>query len=165
MFRIMTAVAVALGIAAGSAPASAEFGVRVGMLACDIEGGAGYILASRKELACRFDGVSGRRETYYGSITKLGLDVGGTGGAVLVWAVFAPTTQLAPGALEGRYYGVSAEVTPGVGVGANVLLGGFDRSINLQPVSVQGQVGANVAAAISGMRLVSEPPVEIVRKR
>jgi len=165
MFRLLTAAAVALGIAAAAAPAHAAAGVKVGVLTCDIAAGAGLIIASRKELACRFDGASGRSEVYSGSITKVGLDVGGTGGAVLVWAVFAPASSVAPGALEGRYFGVSAEVTPGVGVGANVLVGGFDRSINLQPISIQGQVGANVAAGIAGMRLVSPPPVEIVRKR
>ena len=102
---------------------------------------------------------------YEGSITKIGLDAGITTGSKIAWAVFAPTTQLEPGALEGRYYGISAEATWALGLGANVLVGGFDRSINLQPISIQGQAGANIAGGIGYMRLKSPPPVEVYYKK
>jgi hypothetical protein len=158
------ALAAAFALAA-LIPAPAEAGVRIGTLACDIAGGAGLIIASRKELVCEFDGLGGvRDEEYVGSITKVGIDVGGTAAARLLWAVFAPTSRVGPGVLEGRYYGVSAEATPGVGIGANVLIGGFDQSINLQPISIQGQLGANIAAGIAGLRLISAPQAPIVRK-
>jgi hypothetical protein len=39
------------------------------------------------------------------------------------------------------------------GLGANVLVGGNDRSVALQPLSVQGQVGLNVAAGIAEIAL------------
>jgi len=166
MARLLCAVLAVVLATAGSSAASANGGVRIGTLTCQVAAGAGFIVGSRKTLACRFDGNSGVNERYTGSITKLGVDLGGTTSSAIVWAVFAPTSDFGPGALEGGYYGVSAEVTPGVGVGANVLIGGFDKSINLQPLSVSGQLGANVAAGISGMRLRSAPadtPV-IVRK-
>lgn len=134
--------------------AGANLVVKVGMLTCAIESGAGYIIASRKNLACNFRG-----EIYDGSITKIGFDVGATGAERLVWAVFAPSSEVGTGALEGRYYGVTAQATPGIGVGANVLIGGFDRSIILQPISVTGQLGVNLAAGVAGMRLVSPPRV------
>ncbi len=144
-------------------PAQASAGVRVGTLVCDIAGGAGYILASRKVLGCDFKRLGGPNEVYDGSITKVGVDVGITTGTRLIWAVFAPTTSIDSTALEGRYWGVTAEATPGVGIGANVLIGGFDRSINLQPISVQGQLGANLAAGVAQMRLVSPPPLVLKR--
>ncbi|MCF3933952.1 DUF992 domain-containing protein [Acuticoccus sp. M5D2P5] len=166
MLRLFSAALVALSAiwVAAPTPAKADFGIRVGLLTCHVDGGFGLILGSRKTLQCQYDGVGGTKEIYEGSITKLGVDLGETGGSAIAWAVFAPTTQLSPGALEGHYYGVTAEVTPGVGVGANVLIGGFDRSINLQPVSLQGQVGANIAAGIAGMRLrnaVPQPPIVV----
>ena len=41
----------------------------------------------------------------------------------------------------------------GVGLGANVLIGGLDKSIALQPVSVEGSTGLNVAAGIGSISL------------
>jgi hypothetical protein len=39
------------------------------------------------------------------------------------------------------------------GVGANVLIGGSNRTVTLQPVSFQGQSGLNVAAGVAGIDL------------
>lgn len=162
--RLLLALLTAFAFTA--VPARAELGVRVGLLACAIDGGAGFIFGSYKLVGCQFDALAAPDEIYDGSITKLGIDVGATGGSRVLWAVFAPTLQLSPGALEGRYYGLTAEATPGVGLGANVLVGGFDRSIILQPVSVQGQVGANIAAGVAALRLESPPPAPpVVIKR
>ena len=69
----------------------------------------------------------------------------------MTWVVFAPG-KIDRGALAGKYAGGSAEGTVGVGVGANVLVGG-KKSITLQPVSVKGQTGLNLAAGISGLTL------------
>jgi hypothetical protein len=76
---------------------------------------------------------------------------------VIVWVVVAPTTSLAPGALAGDYAGVSGSASIGVGVGANVLLGGFKNSISLQPLSVEGMQGLNVAGGIAAVSLRHEP--------
>jgi hypothetical protein len=57
------------------------------------------------------------------------------------------------GALAGEYGGASAEATVGAGLGANVLVGGSDRTVSLQPVSVQGQAGLNLAVGVSGLTL------------
>jgi len=149
-----TLAAAVLAAAMGTAGAEAST-VRIGTLVCDVAGGTGFIVGSRKTLACDFRNAHGPDEFYDGAITKIGVDAGFTSGTRVVWAVLAPSTQVSPGALEGSYFGVSAEATPVIGVGANVLVGGFDSSINLQPVSVQGQVGLNVAAGVSGLRLRS----------
>ena len=94
----------------------------------------------------------GPREVYVGSITKFGLDLGATAGGEMVWAVYAPSSRKF-GALAGNYGGATAEATVGAGLGANVLVGGSDRTVALQPVSVQGQAGLNVAASVAELRL------------
>jgi hypothetical protein len=147
----LAALAVAAAVAL-PAPAMAQ-GTKVGTLTCDISGGIGLIITSRKEVTCMYTpAVPGPHEVYRGSITKLGLDLGATTGGVMVWAVYAPTS-LTFGALAGNYGGASAEATVGAGVGANALIGGSDRTVTLQPLSVQGQAGLNVAAGVAGLNL------------
>jgi uncharacterized protein DUF992 len=53
----------------------------------------------------------------------------------------------------GRFVGASGDVAVGVGVGANVLVGGTRRSVSLQPLSVEGQVGVNLALGVAAMTL------------
>ena len=126
---------------------------KVGSLTCDISAGIGLIITSKKELTCMFTPSQPEpREVYTGSITKFGLDLGATAGGEMVWAVYAPTNRRF-GALAGHYGGASAEVTVGAGVGANVLVGGSNRTVTLQPVSVQGQAGLNVAAGVAEIDL------------
>jgi hypothetical protein len=126
---------------------------KAGSLTCDISAGIGLIITSKKEVACMFTpSQPGPREVYTGSITKFGLDVGATAGGEMVWAVYAPTTRRF-GALAGHYGGASAEATIGAGLGANVLIGGSNHTVTLQPVSIQGQIGLNVAAGVAGLDL------------
>ena len=61
------------------------------------------------------------------------------------------------GALAGNYAGGTASATVGVGVGANVLIGGSSQQVTLQPVSVEGSIGLNVAAGIGAVELVYAP--------
>ena len=92
-------------------------------------------------------------EHYTGTISKFGVDIGYTEGACWSGRVFAPTSDVRPGALQGDYAGATAQATVGVGVGANVLIGGLDKSIALQPLSVEGNKGLNVAAGIGSISL------------
>jgi len=73
-----------------------------------------------------------------------------------VWMVFAPGS-IAPGALAGEYAGATAQGTVGVGVGANVLVGGSSNQITLQPLSVEGSVGLNAAAGVAAVTLRKMP--------
>ncbi len=147
------ATAMALTLAAFS-PAEAG-GVKAGVLSCEIDGGIGLIITSTKNVDCVFRPTNYRwRDHYVGSITKIGADIGFTNGGRLVWVVFAPGS-VKRGSLEGAYLGATGQATAGIGVGANVLVGGFQRSINLQPVSFQGQTGLNVAGGIAGLSLSS----------
>jgi hypothetical protein len=156
MHRPLSALAALAVVAAVAMPAptmaQAER-TKVGMLTCDISAGIGLIITSKKELTCMFTpSQPGPREVYTGSITKFGLDLGATAGGEMVWAVYAPTTRRF-GALAGHYGGASAEATVGAGVGANVLVGGSNRTVTLQPLSVQGQVGLNLAVGVAGLEL------------
>ena len=145
-----------LAVAANAEPAAAQSRAKVGTLDCDISGGIGMIITSQKEVTCRFTPSAGRGpDIYVGSISKFGLDIGATSGGRMVWAVHASTKGPARGALAGMYTGASAEATVGAGLGANVLVGGSNRSIALQPVSVQGQAGLNLAVGVAGLELKS----------
>ncbi len=147
---VVAATAACLGFAS---PALAESNVKVGTLSCDVAPGVGLIITSSKALSCTFKASNGRREHYSGHIRKLGLDIGVTSGGVLVWAVFAPKSGPAKRALAGEYGGVDASASIGVGAGANLLVGGFNRSFTLQPLSVEGQTGVALAAGVASLRL------------
>lgn len=146
-------VAAAFAVAAIASQAAQAAHVQVGVLTCKVSGGPGFVFGSSKELECKFEGVNGGKEPYHGTITKFGVDLGFTGSSYLVWTVFAPSQNVPDGALSGNYGGVSAEATVGLGVGANALLGGFQHSIALQPLSGQVQEGLNIAVGISALAL------------
>ena len=136
--------------------AIAQQGVKVGALRCNVSGGLGLIITSSKEMSCIFTSVSGNQEPYYGTIRKFGLDIGATDEGILAWDVFAPSEGPEPGALAGDYVGVGASATVGAGVGANVLVGS-QRSITLQPLSVQAQTGLALAGGVAALTLRPGP--------
>lgn len=143
------------GVALGT-PAQAQE-VRVGVMTCDTASGFGYVLGSSRDLHCTFSPAAGHPEHYVGSFSKFGVDIGYVQDAVIVWTVVAPTVALPPGSLTGTYGGATASVTVGVGVGANVLVGGSNNTISLQPVSVEGGTGLNVAGGFASMSLTYQP--------
>jgi hypothetical protein len=127
--------------------------VRVGYLTCHVSSGWGFIFGSSRDVKCAYAMQPNYTEYYDGSITKFGADIGYLSSAVILWAVVAPTNNLGAGALAGNYAGPTASVAMGVGAGANILVGGFKNSIALQPVSIEGQNGLNVAAGITQLSL------------
>ncbi|WP_340329857.1 DUF992 domain-containing protein [Microbaculum marinum] len=151
--RGFAALAVATALAAWTAPAAAQDHVEAGLLNCTVAGGMGFVVGSTKDLTCNFERADGTIGRYAGVIRRFGLDIGETKETVIVWGVLGPSKQVAPGSLAGSYSGLSAEATVGVGVGANALIGGSNRSIVLQPLSVQAQEGLNIAAGVSALEL------------
>jgi hypothetical protein len=135
------------------AHAAEKMTVKTGYLTCHEASGWGFIIGSSRRIRCTYSSKNHPTEHYTGTISKFGADIGYLQSAVILWAVAAPTTDLGPGALAGHYAGAQASAALGVGVGANVLIGGFKKSIALQPVSVEGQNGLNVAAGIGAMSL------------
>jgi Protein of unknown function (DUF992) len=142
-------------VAAATIPGAglAEERMQAGSLACDVSAGIGLILGSQRQVYCTFTPAQpGPVEVYTGSITRIGLDLGATAGGVMIWVVYAPTDRPV-GGLAGEYAGASAEASFVAGLGANVLVGGSGSTVALQPVSVQGQAGINLAAGIAGLEL------------
>ena len=154
-FRGMVAalVGAAAVVAAAAVPADAQpRRVQVGTLACSISAGVGLVVASQRNVSCNFQPDGGPPEAYTGTMTRIGVDVGFTSGGAMVWGVFADTNRYA-GMLTGTYAGATAEATVAAGLGANVLVGGSNHLVALQPLSVQGQVGLNVAAGVGALEL------------
>ncbi|MEJ1967943.1 MAG: DUF992 domain-containing protein [Rhizomicrobium sp.] len=151
-FSLVGAVALA-AFAVVSPAAAAPHGVEVGSLTCNVASGWGFVFGSSKDLHCTFRQNNRPPEHYTGSISKYGVDIGYTEGGVLVWGVFAPSSDTRPGGLDGDYVGATASATVGLGVGANALVGGFDQSFALQPLSLSGDRGLNVAAGVGAISL------------
>jgi Protein of unknown function (DUF992) len=156
---LLGAVTLGLAVALGApAHAADKNGIKTGLLSCQVSSGWGFIFGSSRDLNCSYTAEPTKRvERYSGKISKFGIDIGYLKSGVIIWAVFAPTTDLAPGALAGDYGGVTAEVSVGGGAGANVLIGGSNKAISLQPLSIEGTQGANVAAGIAAISLKSQP--------
>jgi hypothetical protein len=160
MLRKLAVVAVAVGLA-GSAlglgtPAQAQ-AVKAGVLTCNVASGFGFIFGSSRAINCTFAPGGGPPQHYAGAINKFGVDIGYVQGGVMVWAVLAPTTNPDPGSLAGTYVGATASATVGVGIGANVLVGGSGNSISLQPISIEGNTGLNVAGGVAELSLTFQP--------
>jgi len=149
---ILCAVSVAV-LTTTAQTAVAQPLLKIGALSCEVSGGLGLIITSSKEMNCLFTSVSGNQEPYAGTIRKFGLVIGATDKGVLAWDVFAPSAEPEQGALAGDYAGITASATIGAGVGANALVGGFDRSFTLQPLSVQAQTGLALAAGVAALTL------------
>jgi hypothetical protein len=144
------------GILAPGTPGRAQ-AVQAGTLSCSVASGWGFILGSSRELRCTYAPVSGPPEHYAGAINKFGVDIGYMQSAVILWTVLAPSATLGPGALAGNYVGATGSAAVGVGVGANVLVGGSNNTVSLQPVSISGGVGLNVAGGIAEVSLTPQP--------
>ena len=150
----------AITAALAAAPALAQSGAQVGTLSCDVSAGVGMIITQQQTLNCLYKPANGGApEPYYGRIDKFGLALGVVQQGQLIWVVFAPSSGVPQGALAGTYAGVGAEATAGVGLGANALYGGTGRAFSLQPASIQGQTGLNVAGGVTTVTLWPAPPL------
>ena len=143
-----------LAVLAAASPADTRAAAQVGLLSCDLSAGIGLILMQRQSMTCTFRRTGGGPvERYTGTINEYGIELGGVARGHLVWAVAAETQGIPAGALAGTYAGVAADAAFGPGAGASVLIGGTGRAFSLQPVSVEGQVGVNLALGLSELEL------------
>lgn len=130
--------------------------VQIGSLRCDVAGGLSFVFGSTRDLECVYSSVNADRvEIYKGTIQTYGIDIGFRESGVMLWGVFASVDDPGAGALAGDYAGVTAGAAVGGGLGADALLGGSNRAIGLQPLSITGFTGLNVAAGISSLKLVA----------
>ncbi len=129
---------------------------KTGMLTCHAASGFGWIIGSSRTIDCEYIPWVGRAEEYTGTISKIGIDIGYLAPVVLVWAVIAPSSVPSGGALAGDYFGATVQAAVLIGGGVNVLTGGFQKSVALQPVSVEGDTGVYIGAGIASMSLKLE---------
>lgn len=144
-------------IPANNEPRAQEL-IELGKLDCFIDAGTGFIIGSTKDISCVFtsNDTAWGEDNYFGVINRLGIDIGTTEEGYMTWIVVAAALQdYTPGFLSGDYIGAGAAATFAVGLGANVLVGGSDKSFALQPLSVQTQTGLNFAAGIAELELRS----------
>lgn len=155
--RRMSVLAAALAMAA-AAPAFAadKGGVKIGTLSCHEASGWGFVFGSSRAVRCVYDG-NHHVEHYRGDIAKFGVDIGYQKSGVLLWTVVAPGPDVGHGALAGHYGGLTAGASAVVGAAANGLIGGSHKNITLQPISVEGTTGLNVAAGVADLTLHYEP--------
>jgi hypothetical protein len=151
--KLLGAALLSAGMLLAPSAQAAGGGVRVGTLSCNVAPGWGHVVASSRQMNCTYRPFRRGAEHYTGTLSRYGVDLGHTRGGTLVWAVVAPTSNVGRTALEGSYGGLTAGATVGVGGDANLLIGGFDRSITLQPLSVQGNSGLALQAGVGYMRL------------
>ena len=154
MIRCSSIVAAAFIVSALSAsPAAAQARIAAGVLECRLAAGTSFIIGSVRDFDCVFRPVDGRPHSYRAIARRLGIDLGFSTEAGMIWTVLAPTNVIGAGALQGVYVGVSAGAAVGVGGGANVLVGGLNNSFALQPLSLEGQTGLNIAAGVASLEL------------
>jgi hypothetical protein len=156
MFKNFIALVLIALAALSVSPAGAQTPptTSAGVLTCRMGPSIGLLIGSRQRLACHF-APNGPYPpgAYVGVMGTIGLDIGITAGGAMAWGVLAPTAGPMRGKLAGTYVGASGAVGVGVGVGANVLFGGSNRSIALQPLSVEGSVGINLSLGVSSLTL------------
>lgn len=153
MIRTQVAAAILIGLAASTGVAAAQSRIAAGVLECRAGPSTSFLIGSIRDFDCLFTPIDGPLQRYGATIQRLGVDLGWSNDAVMVWNVFAPTAGVGPGALAGGYGGLSAGAAIGIGLGANALAGGFDNSFALQPLSFEGQTGLNAFAGISSLEL------------
>ena len=151
--RLSTLSIAIAALAASIAGANALSAARAGILQCEGGQNVGFVVGSMASLECVFQSEGRRPEPYIATVRRFGLDLGVTGQTRLTWAVNAPTGRVGRGDLAGNYGGVGANASVGVGGGGNFLVGGPGNSYALQPISVQGQTGLNVAAGVASIEL------------
>ena len=140
---------------AAALPAAAQTRVQVGTLVCNMKPNVAFIIGSVREASCTLRPATKatRAGSYTATIRRFGLDIGMNGSGVMIWTVLAPTRNVNPNDLRGTYAGVSAGAAIGVGLGANALVGGSNSTIALQPLSVQGETGVNIALGVADLTL------------
>ncbi len=118
--------------------------------------GHNLIIKSSVDIDAVFTDTAGNEEYYIGEMGyKLGVDLSVKSNEQLAYIVFSPSSNYKTGsyALQGKYFGQKAKASMGVGAGAQILLGGFDKSFTLQPLALEGTEGYGVSAGLGYLYL------------
>ncbi len=157
--RLRVLSIVTLVLVAPFAQAHPERPMRAGVLECEGRRASGKLVMSHSRLRCLFRSQGHQPERYVANVHRYGVDLGLTAETKMAWAVNAPVNDFGRSELRGRYGGVTANAAAIVGFGGNFLLGGADRAPALQPISLQGQTGLNLAAGVTEVELLPVLPI------
>lgn len=154
MKSLLKLAALAIAATAAFASTASAQNIRAGTLTCEGKGSIGLLIGSREALNCTYEPArGGPKRAFAGTISSVGISLGFTGPSVMVWGVLASSSEVPSDMLTGRFVGASADASLGIGAGAKILIGGTARSVVLQPLSLKGQVGVNIAAGVTGLTL------------
>lgn len=156
--RLSILAAAAAALLGTQAPALAQSGPSSGRLSCHVGSGIGLVLTSQRPMDCRYAPRRGPLQRYTGVVRNFGLDLGSIRGTTMSWRVYGPYARSSLGALNGRYAGATAGVSVGAGASGNILVGGPDNAVTLQPLSIQSARGFNLAVGVTGFDLTYVPP-------
>ncbi|AMJ62531.1 DUF992 domain-containing protein [Bosea sp. PAMC 26642] len=145
-----TLIAASFGFASA---ASAQTGAPAGRLSCNVGAGIGLVVTSQRPMDCRFSPRRGPAQRYVGVVRNFGLDLGTIRSSTMSWTVYGPYARAPLGILNGRYGGATAGASAGVGGSGNLLMGGNNNEVTLQPLSLQSSRGINVAIGVTGFEL------------
>lgn len=154
---ILSVACAALALAALPAYAgNSTAGTKIGILSCDSvpDSGVNLLIHSTVDIKCTFNSTDGSSVEHYIGETGIGfgININFEVERHLRFIVFAADMVQGSHKLAGKYGGVGALASAGVGVGAQVLAGGSDASISLQPV-IEGTTGVGVNAGITYLYL------------
>jgi hypothetical protein len=152
------AVAIAATTFGAVSAAQAQTGAPAGRLTCNVEGGIGLVVTSQRPMECRFTPRRGPVQRYTGVVRSFGLDVGTIRRSTMSWRVYGLYARAPLGALAGSYGGAAAGASVGTGGSGNLLVGGVNNEVTLQPLSLQSRRGYNVAVGVTGFELSLVPP-------
>ncbi|MGJ5178642.1 DUF992 domain-containing protein [Bradyrhizobium oligotrophicum] len=141
------------------AQAHANRPMRAGVLECEGRRTSGRLVMSQARLRCVFRSQGRQPERYVAKVRRYGLDLGLTDETRMAWVVNAPVNDFGRSELRGRYGGLAANAAALVGFGGSFLVRDTDRAAALQPISLQGQTGLNLAAGITEVELVPLLPM------
>ena len=150
---VLAAVVAAAGLLVSAAPSFAQSGPPTGRLTCNVGAGLGLVVTSQRPMNCTFAPRRGPPQRYTGVVRNFGLDLGTIRSNTMSWRVYGPYARAPLGALSGQYAGATAGASAGVGGSANLLVGGNNNEVTLQPLSLQGSRGVNVALGVTGFEL------------
>lgn len=140
-----------------AAQETSSSGMKVGVLTCKTvpNSGVNLLIHSTVDVKCEFKSSAGGSPEHYKGETGIGFGIDvdvnrqKTIGYTVLSADFKPGTYQ----LAGKYGGVEGSATVGAGLGASVLVGGNDRSISLQPITLSTSTGFGVSGGFSYLYL------------
>ena len=153
--QLAAAAVFAVAAVAGTAANAQGLGPKIGILICYMVPGnsINLLFYSSQSVMCELWDGRGLAERYRGSTgIGFGLDLEARTNERITFTVFATNFRRGAYQLAGRYRGVKASATLGLGGGIQLLVGGGNKSISLQPALSETR-GFGVSAGVGYLYL------------